>query len=147
MTIDLMHFIPYTAFAGGVLIGLAAAILIMFNGRIAGVSGIIGQLMNGVTQDNLWRIAFIAGIIIAPTVWQSHFLWISPIEIEINTSTLWLMVAGLLVGIGTSHGSGCTSGHGICGLSRLSMRSIIATFSFMLAGMVTVYVIRHVIGA
>jgi uncharacterized membrane protein YedE/YeeE len=147
MKIDLMHFIPYTAFAGGVLIGLAAAILVLFNGRIAGVSGIIGQLMNGVTRDNLWRIAFIAGIIAAPSIWQWGFTWINPIEIEINTSTLWLIIAGLLVGVGTSHGSGCTSGHGICGLSRFSMRSIIATLSFMLSGMATVYIIRHLIGA
>lgn len=144
MQTDLIHFTPYASFAGGLLIGIAAAILILFNGRIAGVSGIIGQLLNGVNRDNLWRIAFVLGIVVAPAIWQA---WIGDLEIEIQTNALWLIIAGLLVGVGTSHGSGCTSGHGICGLSRFSMRSVIATLSFMISGMLTVYIVRHVLGA
>lgn len=145
MTIDINHFTPYASFAGGALIGIAAAILILFNGRIAGVSGILGQALNGgVVRDNLWRIAFVMGIIAAPAIWQ---IWVGEIEIAIETNSLWLIIAGLLVGVGTSHGSGCTSGHGICGLSRFSMRSIIATLSFMVTGMVTVFIIRHLLGA
>jgi uncharacterized membrane protein YedE/YeeE len=144
MQIDLIHFTPYASFAGGLLIGIAAAMLILFNGRIAGVSGIIGQLLNGVNRDNLWRIAFVLGIVVAPAIWQA---WIGDLEIEIQTNALWLIIAGLLVGVGTSHGSGCTSGHGICGLSRFSMRSVIATLSFMMSGMLTVYIVRHVLGA
>jgi uncharacterized membrane protein YedE/YeeE len=144
MQIDLIHFTPYASFAGGLLIGIAAAMLILFNGRIAGVSGIIGQLLNGVKRDNLWRIAFVLGIVVAPAIWQA---WIGDLEIEIQTNALWLIIAGLLVGVGTSHGSGCTSGHGICGLSRFSMRSVMATLSFMISGMLTVYIVRHVLGA
>ena len=145
MNIDFVHFTPYASFAGGLLIGIAAAILILFNGRIAGVSGILGQALNGgIVRDNLWRIAFVMGIIAAPAIWQ---IWVGEIEIAIQTNALWLMVAGLLVGVGTSYGSGCTSGHGICGLSRLSMRSLIATLSFIASGMVTVYIMRHVLGA
>ncbi len=145
MNIDLSHFTPYGSFAGGVLIGIAAAILILFNGRIAGVSGILGQALNGgIVRDNLWRIAFVMGIIAAPALWQ---VWVGEIEISIETNVLWLIIAGLFVGVGTSYGSGCTSGHGICGLSRFSMRSLIATLSFMLTGIVTVYIMRHVLGA
>ena len=145
MNIDLSHFTPYASFAGGILIGIAAAILILFNGRIAGVSGILGQALNGgIVRDNLWRIAFVMGIIAAPALWQ---IWVGEIEINIETNALWLIIAGLFVGVGTSYGSGCTSGHGICGLSRFSMRSVIATLSFMLTGMVTVYMMRHVLGA
>lgn len=144
MNIDFVHFTPYASFAGGLLIGIATAILILFNGRIAGVSGILGRALNGgIVRDNLWRIAFVMGIIAAPAIWQ---IWVGEIEIIIQTNALWLMVAGLLVGVGTSYGSGCTSGHGICGLSRLSMRSLIATLSFMVSGMVTVYIMRHVLG-
>ncbi|MFM1955282.1 MAG: hypothetical protein RIR20_102 [Pseudomonadota bacterium] len=145
MNIDLSHFTPYASFAGGILIGIAAAILILFNGRIAGVSGILGQALNGgIVRDNLWRIAFVMGIIAAPALWQ---IWVGEIEISIETNALWLIIAGLFVGVGTSYGSGCTSGHGICGLSRFSMRSVIATLSFMLTGMVTVYMMRHILGA
>jgi len=145
MNIDLSHFTPYASFVGGILIGIAAAILILFNGRIAGVSGILGQALNGgIVRDNLWRIAFVMGIIAAPALWQ---IWVGEIEINIETNALWLIIAGLFVGVGTSYGSGCTSGHGICGLSRFSMRSVIATLSFMLTGMVTVYIMRHLLGA
>ncbi len=145
MNIDLVHFSPYSSFAGGMLIGIATAILILFNGRIAGISGILGQALNGgIIRDNLWRIAFVMGIIAAPALWQ---IWVGEIEIVIQNNALWLMIAGLLVGVGTSYGSGCTSGHGICGLSRLSMRSLIATLSFMISGMVTVYIMRHILGA
>jgi uncharacterized membrane protein YedE/YeeE len=145
MNIDLSHFTPYASFAGGILIGVAAAMLILFNGRIAGVSGILGQALNGgIVRDNLWRIAFVMGIIAAPALWQ---IWVGEIEIVIQTNALWLIIAGLFVGVGTSYGSGCTSGHGICGLSRFSMRSVIATLSFMLTGMATVFIMRHVLGA
>lgn len=137
------NFTPWASLLGGVLIGLATAILILFNGRIAGVSGILGGLLKPRWHDVDWRIAFVAGLIIAPSLWGLFaYLPIALIEAD-NTM---LIVAGMLVGVGSRFGAGCTSGHGICGLSRLSPRSIVATLSFMTVGFVTVYVVRHVIG-
>jgi len=137
------QFTPGSALAGGLLIGLAAALFLLLNGRIAGISGILGGLLTPTRNDIVWRIAFLAGLIGAPIAWK---LAASLPAIEINAGYPALVVAGLLVGIGTRYASGCTSGHGVCGLSRLSLRSLAATLSFMVLGFVTVFVIRHVIG-
>ncbi len=136
-------FTPWSALAGGLLIGLAAALFVLLNGRIAGISGILGGLLTPVRGDLLWRIAFLAGMVGAPAVWV---LFSGMPEVTIDAGYPALIVAGLLVGVGTRYGSGCTSGHGVCGLSRLSVRSLVATVSFMGAGFVTVYVVRHLLG-
>ena len=145
MTIDTLHFTPWSALAGGLLIGLAAAVLILFNGRIAGISGIAGGLLglqHPARNDIGWRIAFLLGLVAAPLV----CLLGAPLpEVRVEAGTATLAVAGLLVGIGTRYGAGCTSGHGVCGLSRLSPRSLAATAAFMLAGFATVFVVRHLI--
>lgn len=141
---SLAHFSSWTSLAGGLLIGLAVAILIIFNGRIAGISGIVGGLFKPTKNEMAWRWAFILGLIIAPIVYG--LLTAMP-EVEVSASYWQLIFAGLLVGIGTRYASGCTSGHGICGIARLSRRSIIATLLFMASGMAVVYVMRHVIGA
>ena len=142
MTIAWQHFTPWASLAGGMLIGLAAALLILFNGRIAGISGIVGGLLRPRSGDLGWRIAFLAGLIGTPLLWQ---LWQTLPPVQIEAGTLALTVAGLLVGVGVRYGAGCTSGHGVCGLSRLSLRSLAATLTFMLAGVITVYVMRHVV--
>lgn len=139
MTIDWTHFTPWTSLAGGVLIGLAAAMLVLLNGRIAGISGIVGGLLAARRGDTAWRLAFVLGLFAAPL---AMLLYTSAPRIEAGFGTL--IVAGLLVGLGTSYGSGCTSGHGVCGLSRLSPRSLVATAAFMAAGVATVYLVRHV---
>ncbi|WP_289101706.1 YeeE/YedE family protein [uncultured Marinobacter sp.] len=138
------RFTPGAALTGGILIGLAVASFLLLNGRIAGISGILGGLLAPVRTDILWRVAFLAGLIGAPAVW-ALFAQLPPVEI--NADYPALIVAGLLVGIGTRYASGCTSGHGVCGLSRLSLRSLVATLSFMATGFITVFVIRHLIGA
>lgn len=137
------EFTPWSALAGGVLIGLAAAGLLLFNGRIAGISGILGGLLSRARADIAWRIAFVLGLLAAPTIWM---MVADAPEINVDAGYPALAVAGLLVGIGTRYGSGCTSGHGVCGLSRFSPRSLVATLSFMAAGFVTVYIIRHLLG-
>ncbi len=143
MTIDWNSFTPWTSLAGGALIGLAAAMFLMFNGRIAGISGIVGGLLNRSYGDVAWRLAFVAGLVFSPLV----FGLAAPLpEIRVDAGYSLLVVAGLLVGIGTRYGSGCTSGHGVCGLSRRSPRSMVATAAFMLAGFSTVYIVRHLIG-
>jgi len=136
-------FTPWTALAGGILVGLAAATFLLLNGRIAGISGILSGLLTPARGDIGWRIAFLAGMILAPVIW---ILAAEAPVIEINASYPQLIIAGLLVGLGTRYGSGCTSGHGVCGISRLSPRSIVATLGFMASGFVTVYIIRHVAG-
>lgn len=136
-------FTPWSALIGGLLVGLAAASFLLLNGRIAGISGILGGLLSPSSGDISWRITFLAGIIGAPAIWML-VAELPPIEIEAGYPAL--IIAGLLVGTGTRYGSGCTSGHGVCGLSRLSPRSFVATLSFMLAGFVTVYILRHVLG-
>lgn len=138
------HFSPWASLAGGLLIGLAVSMLILFNGRIAGISGIVGGLFKPTKNEMAWRWAFILGLIIAPIIYA---MATELPEVEISASHWQLIVAGLLVGIGTRYASGCTSGHGICGIARLSRRSIIATLLFMASGMAVVYVMRHVIGA
>lgn len=143
MTIDWNAFTPGAAAAGGVLIGLAAAMFALLNGRIAGISGVLGGLLNPTRGDVAWRAAFIAGIVGAPMLYA--FFAAVP-RAEIHASQGALICAGLLVGVGTRYGSGCTSGHGVCGLSRLSPRSLVATASFMAAGFLTVFLVRHVAG-
>ena len=140
MHIDWQHFTPWTSLAGGMLIGLAAAILILFNGRIAGISGILGGLLRPRSGDLGWRIAFLAGLIGTPLLYQ---VWQALPPVRIDAGTPALIVAGLLVGVGVRYGAGCTSGHGVCGLSRLSPRSLAATMAFMAAGFLTVYLLRH----
>jgi uncharacterized membrane protein YedE/YeeE len=143
MTIDWPHFTPWASLGGGALIGASAALLVLLNGRIAGISGILGGLLRPARGDVNWRIAFVLGIVIAPLAF-GMFIPLPSVQIDAATSTL--IAAGLLVGIGTRYGSGCTSGHGVCGLSRLSPRSMVATAAFMVAGFVTVFVVRHLIG-
>ena len=143
MTIDWNNFTPWTSFAGGILIGLATAMFLLFNGRIAGISGIVGGLLHPVKGDVGWRIAFIIGLVLTPVAYRL----VTPLPaVQVEASGALLVVAGLLVGIGTRYGSGCTSGHGVCGLSRRSPRSLVATAAFMVAGFVTVFIVRHLIG-
>ncbi len=137
------HFSPWTSLGGGLVIGLAVSILILFNGRIAGISGIVGGIFKPTKNETAWRWTFILGLIIAPIVYG--LLTAMP-AVEIDAGYWQLILAGLLVGIGTRYASGCTSGHGICGIARLSRRSTIATLLFMASGMAVVYVMRHVIG-
>lgn len=143
MTIDWNAFTPWSALGGGVLIGLAAALYVLLNGRIAGVSGVLGGLFRPHPTDVAWRLAFVVGLVLTPTLF-----WLTghPQAIPIDTGYGALILAGLLVGAGTRFGSGCTSGHGVCGLSRLSPRSLVATAAFMAAGFATVFVIRHLLG-
>jgi len=142
MAIDLGHFTPWSSFAGGVLIGVAAAMLVLLNGRVAGISGIVGALFAPPRGDIAWRVAFILGLLTAPLAFAIVGKTIAP-RIDAGLGTL--VLAGLLVGVGTSYGSGCTSGHGVCGLSRLSPRSLVATLAFMAAGAATVFVMRHLL--
>ena len=131
------------AFIGGLMLGLYVVGYLYVNGRIAGISGLIGQVLNSKTVFKTPAIWFLSGLILTPFIYG---LFVQP-EIELNASPLMMIVAGLLVGFGTRLGSGCTSGHGICGISRLSKRSIVATMTFMFAGFVAVYLIRHITGA
>lgn len=140
MHINWTDFTPWTSLFGGMLIGLAVALLILLNGRIAGISGILGGLLRPIKGDIFWRVAFVAGLVIAPLIYGSVTL-LPQAHITANTGTL--IIAGLLVGVGTRYGSGCTSGHGVCGLSRLSPRSAIAAAVFMAAGFATVFLVRH----
>lgn len=142
MQIDWNIFTPWAALAGGMLIGLSAAVFVLFNGRIAGISGILGGLLEWPKGDVAWRVAFLAGLIGAPLVYGA-VLTLPEVRIDADFPTL--IIAGLLVGVGTRYGSGCTSGHGVCGLSRMSPRSLVATVAFMLAGFATVFVVRHLI--
>lgn len=142
MQIDWNNFTPWAALAGGMLIGLSAAVFVLFNGRIAGISGILGGLLEWPKGDVAWRVAFLAGLIGAPLVYGA-VLTLPEVRIDADFPTL--IIAGLLVGVGTRYGSGCTSGHGVCGLSRMSPRSLVATVAFMLAGFATVFVVRHLI--
>ncbi|HCH50358.1 MAG TPA: YeeE/YedE family protein [Proteus sp.] len=144
MSIDWVHFTPLSAAIGGLMIGLAAAILLLFNGRIAGISGILGGVLSTNQQGNGWRWAFLFGMLIAPSLF---YLWDKPLAPVIEASPWMLVIAGLLVGVGTRLANGCTSGHGICGLARLSRRSIVAVLVFMATAFITVYLLRHVIGS
>ena len=139
---DWAHFTPWASLAGGVAIGSAAAMLVLLNGRVAGVSSIIGGLVTPVRGEIAWRLLFIAGLFAAPSVYQLARQVPVP---TIEASHAVVALAGLLVGVGTRYGSGCTSGHGVCGLARLSARSLVATLAFMVAGFATVFVVRHVL--
>jgi uncharacterized membrane protein YedE/YeeE len=144
MTIDWNAFTPWSSLAGGIVIGMAAAMFVLLNGRIAGISGVLGGLLNPVKGDVAWRVAFALGLLASPVVYSRLTdIW----KPTIDAGWFSLVLAGLLVGLGTRYGSGCTSGHGVCGLSRLSGRSLTATLSFMAAGFVTVFVIRHLFAA
>lgn len=144
MIIDWTQFAPLSALIGGLLIGLAASLFILLNGRVAGISGIVGGLLNPQRGDIAWRAVFIAGLMTSP--WLYAFFG-RPVEIRVDASMPMLIAAGLLVGVGTRYASGCTSGHGVCGVARGSARSIVATLIFMAAGFVSVYVVRHGLGA
>ena len=143
MSIDWTNFTPWASLSGGIILGLASAIFILVNGRILGISGILGGLFPPKVGDTTWRIAFMLGLFAAPAVFHA----LVPVQYitapRIEASDFLVVAAGLLVGIGTRYASGCTSGHGVCGLSRLSPRSLVATISFMSAGFVMVYVMRH----
>ena len=137
--IDWVNFTPINSLLGGVFIGLAAAILLLANGRIMGISGILGDIILFKEKDQIsWRIVFVIGVLIGPFLYLMIF---QDFKSEMVADRILLIQAGLLVGLGTSIGSGCTSGHGICGISRLSIRSIVATFIFVVSGVVTVYFI------
>jgi len=145
MTIDWLHFTPWLSLVGGILLGLASAAFILVNGRILGISGILGGLLSPRVGDIGWRIAFLLGMAASPWVASLIFpegLMEAP---RIETGYAAIAIAGLLVGFGTRYGSGCTSGHGVCGLSRLSPRSLVSTLTFMGLGFATVYVVRHLI--
>lgn len=136
MTIDIAHFTPLQSFFGGLLIGAAVWVLLLFCGRVAGISGILGGVLTRATKDKGWRLAFLIGMVLAPLLYRLA----TPLpEIEIAASWPRLIVAGLLVGIGTRYASGCTSGHGVCGLARLSRRSLAATATFIVTAMITVW--------
>ena len=142
MQIDWNHFTPWASLAGGLILGLAAAAFVLLHGRILGISGILGGLLRPRSKDAGWRVAFVLGMLAAPLLYR---LTAGASEVRIDASWSMVVLAGLLVGFGTRYGSGCTSGHGVCGLSRLSPRSLVATLAFMGAGFVTVYLIRHVL--
>nr|WP_306815342.1 YeeE/YedE family protein [Limnobacter parvus] len=142
ITVNWDAFTPYPALLGGALIGVSAVMLILFNGRVAGISGILGGLLKPQTDETLWRITFVLGMVAAPWL---YIALLGPFEFESPRSTGALILAGLLVGYGTRLGSGCTSGHGVCGLSRLSPRSVVATAVFMVAGFVVASVLMHAI--
>lgn len=140
------NFTPYSSLAGGILIGISASLLMLLNGRIAGISGIVAGIFNvSALSEKAWRFAFVIGLIAGASVYAYYF----PIEIAVreHVSTGLLVIGGLLVGVGTAMGGGCTSGHGICGISRFSLRSITATMTFLLAGITTVYLANYFIGA
>ncbi|MGJ7502030.1 YeeE/YedE family protein [Variovorax sp. RHLX14] len=141
-TVDWPHFTPWAALAGGVLIGIAAAMFVLLNGRIAGISGVLGGLLRPAKGDVAWRAAFVLGLVGAPLAY-GLFAVLPAARIDAGYGALAL--AGLLVGVGTRYGAGCTSGHGVCGLARLSPRSLAATGAFMGAGFATVFVARHLL--
>ena len=143
MNIDWAHFTPWTSLSGGILLGIASAMMVLLSGRILGISGILGGLLTPRIGDIGWRVAFLLGMGASPMV----FAALMPPEllplVRIDASEPLIALAGVLVGLGTRYGSGCTSGHGVCGLSRLSPRSLVATLCFMAAGFAVVYLLRH----
>ena len=143
MNVDWLNFTPWSSLAGGALIGLAASLFVVANGRIAGISGLIGSVLQRGSEGRNEKALFLLGLLIAPLLWG---VFGTLPHIEFKSGWLGLTVAGLLVGIGTRYGSGCTSGHGVCGISRLSPRSMVATVCFMFSGFVTVFVLRHLMG-
>jgi hypothetical protein len=142
MSIDWLHFTPWSALAGGALIGLAASLLIALNGRIAGISGLLAGALEG-GEGRGEKALFILGLVLAPLLRQG---FAELPAVQLDSSAVLLGLAGLLVGFGSRYGAGCTSGHGVCGLARLSPRSLLATLCFMASGFVTVFILRHVWG-
>ncbi|MEQ8312754.1 MAG: YeeE/YedE family protein [Gammaproteobacteria bacterium] len=138
------NFTPISGLIGGALIGLAATLLLWMNGRIAGISGILGGVVIPGGKDRQWRVVFIAGLLLGPLLYS--YVFGNEVEITLQANAVFTVIAGLLVGFGTRLGSGCTSGHGICGIARLSRRSVLATGIFMLSALITVFVTRHVTG-
>ncbi|QGZ31859.1 YeeE/YedE family protein [Stutzerimonas stutzeri] len=143
MNIDWSNFTPWSSLAGGALIGLAVGIFVVANGRIAGISGLLAGILRPAGDGWLEKGLFLLGLALAPLLWLLSGDW--P-QVEFQTGPLGILLAGLLVGLGTRYGSGCTSGHGVCGLSRLSLRSLAATLCFMASGFATVYLMRHGLG-
>ncbi|CAI8700333.1 YeeE/YedE family protein [Pseudomonas serbica] len=143
MNVDWLNFTPWSSLAGGALIGLAASLFVIANGRIAGISGLIGSLLQRGSEGVSEKALFLLGLLIAPLLWAS---FATLPQIEFKNGWVGLIAAGVLVGIGTRYGSGCTSGHGVCGISRLSPRSMVATACFMFSGFVTVFILRHLLG-
>ncbi len=142
MSIDWLHFSPWPSLAGGALIGLAAAIFLLCNGRIAGISGLLGGALEG-GEGRGEKSLFLLGLLLAPLLWGLF----APLPyIEFQSSASGLLLAGLLVGLGTRYGAGCTSGHGVCGVARLSPRSLVATLAFMASGFASVFILRHLLG-
>lgn len=138
------HFTPASALAGGLLIGTAAVLLLWLNGRIAGISNITAGLLSWKRGDVFWRLLFLGGLVLGAAL---YYLGFGGAPVARASFPVWLLAAGgVLVGFGTSFGSGCTSGHGVCGLGRLSVRSLVATVIFLVVGIVTTYVVRHVFG-
>lgn len=139
------NFTPVPALLGGLLIGMAAVILLLFNGRVMGVTGITGGVLQPERDDMLWRVLFLASLAVAPILYS----WATskPIMIEVTGSLPSLVIGGFLTGLGACAGSGCTSGHGVCGLGRLSRRSLVVTMTFMITSIVTVYIVRHWVGS
>ncbi|MEY3466108.1 MAG: hypothetical protein RL603_1707 [Pseudomonadota bacterium] len=143
MTIDWIHFMPLASLLGGIMLGVAAVGFILLNGRILGISGILGGLLVPRSGDTSWRLSFLIGLLLAPITMSL----LAPEIVRaprIDSDNATVVLAGLLVGLGTLYGSGCTSGHGVCGLSRLSPRSLVATVAFMASGFAIVYVVRHI---
>jgi hypothetical protein len=145
MNIDWTHFTPWASLSGGIFLGVASALFVLLNGRILGISGILGGLLLPKPKDASWRITFLLGLFVSPLVMKA----LAPAKFlhapRIDATMAMVVIAGLLVGIGTRYGSGCTSGHGVCGLSRLSPRSMAATGLFMAAGFATVFLIKHIL--
>ncbi len=144
MQIDWISFTPLPSLLGGMMLGVAAALYVLLHGRILGISGIISGLLHPQLSDSAWRVSLVLGLVSAPFM-AAIFFGIFPV-VEIEASWIAIVIAGLLVGFGVQYGSGCTSGHGICGLSRLSPRSLVATLAFMVAGFLTVFILRHLLG-
>ena len=142
MTIDWAHFTPWTALGGGVLIGAAASLFVLLNGRIAGISGLLASVLEPAAEGRGEKLLFLLGLLMAPLLWG---LFGALPAMEFQSGWVGLLVAGLLVGVGTRYGAGCTSGHGVCGIARLSPRSIVATLVFMTAGFATVFLLRHLL--
>lgn len=143
MTIDWIGFTPWPSLAGGVVIGAAASLFVLLNGRIAGISGLLASALQRSAEGRGEKLLFLLGVLVAPLLWM---LFGTLPTLEFQSGWFGLVVAGLLVGVGTRYGAGCTSGHGVCGISRLSARSVVATLSFMAAGFATVFVLRHLLG-
>ncbi|MDQ2077805.1 YeeE/YedE family protein [Marinimicrobium sp. ABcell2] len=139
------EFTPISGLIGGILIGVASVLMLWGTGRITGISGIFGGLLTPARGDVSWRAAFIAGLVLGGLLWP--LITGTSLPVDLQVSWPWMLVAGLLVGFGTRLGGGCTSGHGVCGIGRRSMRSVVAVVTFMISAVVTTYVVRHLLGA